>query len=59
MIKTPLTEQWLSDHERYNAVISRSPIKRLGEPRDLKGLLLLLVSDASDYITGQTFLVTF
>lgn len=56
-IKTPLTEKWLSDPARYNAVLSRSAIKRLGEPEDLRGLLLLLVSDASDYITGQTFFV--
>lgn len=56
-IKTPLTAEWLSDPDRYNAVISRSAIKRLGEPKDLRGVLLLLVSDASDYITGQTFYV--
>ena len=56
-IKTPLTAAWLSDPDRYNEVISRSAIKRLGEPKDLKGVLLLLVSDASDYITGQTFYV--
>ncbi len=56
-IKTPLTAEWLSDPERYNQVISRSAIKRLGEPKDLRGLLFLLVSDASDYITGQTFYV--
>jgi len=56
-IKTPLTEEWISDPERYNAIISRSAIKRLGEPDDLRGLLLLLVSDASAYITGQTFYV--
>lgn len=56
-IKTPLTEQWLSDPQRYQAVVSRSPLKRLGEIKDLKGLLLLLASDESDYITGQTFFV--
>jgi gluconate 5-dehydrogenase len=56
-IRTPLTEKWLSDPERYKAILSRSAIKRLGEPRDLRGVLLLLVSDASDYITGQTFFV--
>jgi NAD(P)-dependent dehydrogenase (short-subunit alcohol dehydrogenase family) len=56
-IKTPLTAQWLSDPARYEAVISRSPIKRLGEIEDLRGMLLLLVSDASAYITGQTFYV--
>jgi gluconate 5-dehydrogenase len=56
-IKTPLTEQWLSDPKRYRAVLSRSAIKRLGQPEDLTGLLLLLVSDASEYITGQTLYV--
>jgi gluconate 5-dehydrogenase len=56
-IKTPLTAEWLSDPARYETVISRSAVKRLGEPKDLKYLLLLLVSDASEYITGQTFYV--
>jgi NAD(P)-dependent dehydrogenase (short-subunit alcohol dehydrogenase family) len=56
-IKTPLTEAWLSDPARYDAIISRSAIKRLGEPSDLRGMLLLLASDASSYITGQTFYV--
>jgi NAD(P)-dependent dehydrogenase (short-subunit alcohol dehydrogenase family) len=56
-IKTPLTEAWISDPARYAAIIGRSAIKRLGEPEDLRGLLLLLVSDASAYITGQTFYV--
>lgn len=56
-IKTPLTAEWLSDPVRYDAIVSRSAIKRLGEPEDLRGLLLLLVSDASAYITGQTFYV--
>jgi gluconate 5-dehydrogenase len=56
-IKTPLTAEWLSDPARYEAVISRSAVKRLGEPKDLQYLLLLLASDASEYITGQTFYV--
>ena len=56
-IKTPLTEEWLRDPERYDAIISRSAIKRLGESDDLRGMMLLLVSDASSYITGHTFYV--
>ena len=56
-IKTPMTAEWLEDPARYEAVISRSAIKRLGEPDDLTGILLLLVSDASSYITGHTFYV--
>ncbi|MBW1786539.1 MAG: glucose 1-dehydrogenase [Deltaproteobacteria bacterium] len=56
-IKTPLTEEWVSDPERYEQIIRRSAVKRLGETSDLRGVLLLLASDASDYITGQTFYV--
>ena len=60
-IRKPLVEfteeEWLSDPERYDAIISRSAIKRLGERDDLRGMLLLLISDASSYITGHTFYV--
>ena len=56
-IRTPMTEQWISDPERYARILSRSAVKRLGDPEDLNGLLLLLVSDASSYITGQTFYI--
>ncbi len=35
----------------------RIPLNRPGAPGDLEGTLLLLASDASQYITGQTILV--
>lgn len=35
----------------------RIPLGRPGAPGDLEGALLLLASDASEYITGQTLLV--
>jgi len=56
-IKTPMTAAWLEDPPRLSAIMNRVAIKRLGESRDLTGVLLLLASDASDYITGQTFFV--
>ena len=34
-----------------------TPMKRLGSPNDLNGVLLFLASDASSYITGQNILV--
>jgi gluconate 5-dehydrogenase len=34
-----------------------TPMKRLGTDFDLKGLAVLLASDASAYITGQTVAV--
>jgi len=40
-----------------DAFLARIPLRRLGEPDDLRGALLLLASRASDFITGQTLIV--
>jgi NAD(P)-dependent dehydrogenase (short-subunit alcohol dehydrogenase family) len=32
---------------------SKTPMRRTGEPKELKGLLLYLASDASSFVTGQ------
>jgi gluconate 5-dehydrogenase len=36
---------------------TKSPMGRMGQPFELKGALLLLLSDAGSYITGQNILV--
>lgn len=36
---------------------AKVPMHRMGEPSELKGLILLLASDAGSYITGQNILV--
>ena len=36
---------------------NRTPLKRMGNKNDLKGLVLLLASDASSWITGQNIMV--
>ena len=38
-------------------ILSMTPLKRLGSDHDLKGLAVLLASDASAYITGQIIAV--
>ena len=38
-------------------ILDRTPLRRLGGEEDLKGVAVLLASDASAYITGQTIAV--
>jgi NAD(P)-dependent dehydrogenase (short-subunit alcohol dehydrogenase family) len=40
-----------------SVILDRTPLKRLGGPEDLKGVAVLLASDASSYITGQIIAV--
>ena len=56
-IKTPLTATVLADPRFAAEVLSRTIIKRLGEPEDLVGAVVYLASPASAYITGQTLFV--
>lgn len=45
----------IDDVAKYD--VSRTPMGRLQQPRDLIGALLFLSSDDSDFVTGQTILV--
>lgn len=54
-IRTPLTDEYLKQVEEQ--VLKRIPIGRLGTTEDLAGLVLLLSSESSDFLTGQTFFI--
>ncbi len=43
--------------EMVERLKTKSPMNRMGEPHELKGALLLLLSKAGSYITGQNLLV--
>ncbi len=43
--------------ENIAAVVSRQIVPRSGVPQDIAGLLLYLLSPASDFVTGQSFTV--
>jgi gluconate 5-dehydrogenase len=43
--------------ERTQKILDATPMKRRGRVEELSGLLLYLASDASSFVTGQTFTV--
>ena len=53
-IRTPLAETVLKDAAYAAAVISRTPMRRVGEPREVATVAAFLAMDASSYVTGQT-----
>lgn len=58
VFRSPLTAWMFEDTEKAEAVrkgfLTRVPKARLGEPSDLAGPLLFLLSRASDFYTGHT-----
>lgn len=56
-IQTSLNEEELSNESFRNNILSAMPIKRLGELDDLAGTVILLASEASSYMTGQTIFI--
>jgi NAD(P)-dependent dehydrogenase (short-subunit alcohol dehydrogenase family) len=57
LIRTVLSEYYWKDEARREKHIDSQPIKHLGEPREVAEVALLLASDRSSYITGQTLVV--
>lgn len=55
-IRTEINEE-LWQHEYGKALIARIPMRRLGQPCDLDGMLLLLASSASSWMTGGAVVV--
>jgi NAD(P)-dependent dehydrogenase (short-subunit alcohol dehydrogenase family) len=52
-----MTEELFEDERSLKALRRRIPMDRTGNPEELLGPLLLLASDASSYMTGQTLVV--
>ena len=53
VFRTALTQWMFDDKEFYKNFLRRIPIGRLGEPSDFVGILLMLSSSASDFMTGS------
>jgi dehydrogenase/reductase SDR family member 4 len=57
LIQTHLSEYYWKDEDRWSQMQKSQPIKHLGQPNEIASIALLLASDASSYLTGQTIVV--
>ncbi len=57
LIKTDFAKALWNNPEAKRAAETTTPLRRLGEPEDLKGIAVFLASDASEYVTGQAIAV--
>ena len=57
VIETRMTEGSLSNPERRAMLLSKVPLGRVGQPRDVANAALFLASDEASYITGTTLYV--
>ncbi len=55
-VRTPRMLERFTD-ENWAELVAATPLRRVGEPSDIAGVLLFLASDLSSFITGQTLVV--
>jgi dehydrogenase/reductase SDR family protein 4 len=53
LIRTEFARALWEDEKRRNERIAATPLRRLGEPRDIGGIAVFLASPAAAFITGQ------
>lgn len=56
-IETPLTQPVLSQPDRLEKILARTPLGRVGQPAEVASIVAFLAMDKSSYITGQNISV--
>jgi hypothetical protein len=56
-IETAMTRDWMAQEVVQDRVLKRVPVKRWGQPEDFGAIAVYLTADASQYHTGDTFLI--
>src|SRR5215469_15885211 len=57
LIQTVLSEYYWKDEKQRAEIVSKQPIQHLGQPIEVAEVALLLASNRSSYVTGQTLIV--
>ncbi len=57
LIKTRFARTLWENEDLLGPVLARTPVQRIGEPKDIAGIALYLASAASDYMTGEVLVV--
>ncbi|MEM6463666.1 MAG: SDR family oxidoreductase [Pseudomonadota bacterium] len=53
-IMTDLLSSVVGDRSARDKILSRTPLRRIGEPSEIAGVAVFLASDDASYLTGQT-----
>ncbi|WP_151635062.1 SDR family NAD(P)-dependent oxidoreductase [Noviherbaspirillum aerium] len=56
-IRTPMNAALLANQAKVEALIGNIPLKRMGKPEDVAGVVAFLCSPEADYVTGSTMYV--
>ena len=57
LIQTRLSEYYWKDEARLSGQINRQPLRHLGQANEIAETAVLLASDGSSYMTGQTIVI--
>lgn len=54
---TPMSEEFVNSEKGREVIAREIPLRRVARPDEIKGLGILLASEASSFITGASFLI--